>query len=123
VRIAYDVRFSVQFLDAVPDRDRAAKACAAIGEILMAHDLIAFDPNTDGDVSLPLDFAPEADSITRSWFTDDVIEANLDVFTAAQDDDGGWQVPWDVWNPPGLAEWRGWFTIERLKILRSYGRI
>lgn len=123
VQIAYDVRTAVQFLDVVPDRDRAEKTCAEVGEILKDHDVIAFDPTRPGDISLPLDFAPAADSITRSWFTDDVIEANLDVFAAAQDEDGGWQVTWDVWNPSSLAEWRGWFTIERMKILRSYGRI
>lgn len=123
VRIAYDVRFAMQFLDVAPDRERAEKTCAEIGRILLDNDVITFDPAAPGDISLPLDFAPNADSVAGPWFSDDVIETNLDAFAAAQQEDGGWQVAWDIWAPAGGPEWRGWFTIERMKILRSYGRI
>lgn len=34
----------------------------------------------------------------------------------SQADDGGWTVPWEAWVPLAGLEWRGWRTVERLKI-------
>ena len=47
---------------------------------------------------------------------------HLDLLVAAQADDGGWGVNWEAWAPVTVPEWRGHVTVERLKLLRAYGR-
>lgn len=47
---------------------------------------------------------------------------HLDAVESGQADDAGWTVPWEAWVPLAGLEWRGWRTIEQLKILRAYGR-
>jgi hypothetical protein len=68
-------------------------------------------------------FAPRPDSLARRLFTDEIIDAHLDALVAAQQEDGGWPINWQVWTPATGLEWRGWATIEALKTLRAYGRL
>ena len=70
----------------------------------------------------PLDFAPLPDSIARSLFDDATIAAHLDHLAAAQRDDGGWMFNWMSWSPAAEADWRGFLTVDALRILRANGR-
>ncbi len=50
-------------------------------------------------------------------------DTHLDALVAAQEEDGGWPINWQVWTPITGLEWRGWATIEALKTLQAYGRL
>lgn len=117
----YEMRALLDFLENVPDRDRALAAWRSLGPLFLPH--IAMEPGATGDVHPPLAFAPRPDSLARSLVSDDVIAAHLDALEAAQQDDGGWTFGWEAWTPITLPEWRGWVTIESLLTLRAYGRL
>ena len=52
-----------------------------------------YQEKPDGAYGLtPLEFAPTPTSFARPWFTDEVIEANLDHLEHEQQADGGWAI-------------------------------
>jgi hypothetical protein len=110
------------FLQHVPDRERAEKACLGIGPLLFDRGLVALEPDAPGEVHTPLDFAPFPDSVARPLFEEAVISTDLDRLAAAQLDDGGWTFNWLAWSPAATADWRGYITVEVLRILRGNGR-
>ena len=83
---------------------------------------MTLDPETPGEVHFPLDFAPEPDSLARELFDEGTIKANLDHLAQAQLDDGGWTFNWLAWSPAAEREWRGFLTVDALRILRANGR-
>ena len=85
--------------------------------------LVALDPAAAGEVHTPLQFAPRPESLARQLFADEIIDTHLDALVAAQEQDGGWPINWQVWTPITGLEWRGWATIEALKTLQAYGRL
>jgi hypothetical protein len=123
LQVAYDIHTGLPFLDYVPDRDRAERVAEQLGHILLENNVIAFDRHAPGDKALPLDFAPTPDTLGRKWFDDATISAHLDDLYDEQAEDGGFTVPWDIWDAITGPEWRGWQTVERLKTLRDYGRL
>ena len=118
----YDLRAVLHFLDHVPDRDRARTAVAALAPVLTAPGMVALDPATAGEVHTPLDFAPLPGSLARDLFGQEVIAAHLDHLAAAQRDDGGWMFNWLAWSPAAEADWRGFLTVDALRVLRANGR-
>ena len=74
-----------------------------------------------GEVHSPLDFAPEPDSLARELFDEATIKAHLDHLAHAQRDDGGWMFNWLAWSPAAEREWRGFLTVDALRILRANG--
>jgi hypothetical protein len=120
--VAYDVRFTVWFLNAVPDARRAEAALDALAPDLLASGLIELEAGTGGDVQTPLDLAPLPDSRARRMFDQATIDAHVDALAAAQRDDGGWTVGFDQWNAAASLEWRGIATIEALRVLRANSR-
>jgi hypothetical protein len=117
----YDLRGALAFLQHVPDRDRAQAAFGRIGQLVL--DTAALDPSASGEVHFPLDFAPLPDSLARSLFEKSVIDAHLDHLAGAQHDDGGWTFNWLAWSPAAEREWRGFLTVDNLRLLRANGRI
>jgi hypothetical protein len=107
----------------VPDRERARAVFERIGAALREHKLVELDPHAPGEVHMPLDFAPGPDSLARELFTDQVLAAHLDALEAAQQDDGGWRVNWQIWTPVTGPEWNGWKTLDALLTLRAWGRL
>ena len=57
----------------------------------------------------------------RSLFDDVTIKAHLDHFARAQRDDGGWTFNWLAWSPAAEREWRGYLTVDALRLLRANG--
>lgn len=111
------------FLARTPERVRAEKVAAKVGDHLGKASMIRLDPDDTSYGLSPLNFAPSADSRWRSLFDDDVVEAHLDALEREQQPDGGWPIRWE---PPGQAsvlEWRGKLTFDALRTLVSYGRI
>ena len=119
----YAVHGLLRFLDHVPDRDRAEPALDRIGRLLFERELVALDPDAEGEVHTPLDFAPAPDSIARRLFDEATIEAHLDHLAGGQADDGGWTFNWLAWSPVAASEWRGSRTVDALRTLRANGRL
>jgi hypothetical protein len=119
---AYDMFGVLRFLQHVPDRDRAGEAFGRVGPLIIDRKLVTLDPETPGEVHFPLDFAPEPDSLARGLFDDATINAHLDHLAQAQRDDGGWTFNWLAWSPAAKREWRGFLTVDALRVLRANGR-
>lgn len=121
--VMYEARAAMTFLDNIPDRARAEKATAELGRALMAAKLIQVEPDASTEVAQPLEFASTPDSLAARWFEPKVFEAHLDAWVSAQQEHGGWNVPWMMFTPAVEHEWRGIITLERLKTLRAWGRL
>jgi hypothetical protein len=119
--LPYTAYALLAFLDAVPDKDRAAAAFERLRAPLLAH--VELDPAASGEVHFPLDYAPAPDGFGRRLFDDTTIERHLDALVAAQGEDGGWTVNFPIWTPITKPEWNGYLTVERLRTLRAYRRI
>jgi hypothetical protein len=118
---AYDMFGVLRFLQHVPDRDRAREVFGRVGPLIIERDLVALDPDTPGEVHSPLDFAPGPDSLARELFDEATIKAHLDHLAQAQLDDGGWTFNWLAWSPAAEREWRGFLTVDALRVLRANG--
>jgi hypothetical protein len=118
----YEMFGVLAFLQHVPDRSRAQAALRRVGPLILERGLVGLDPEAAGEVHTPLDFAPLPDSIARSLFDDATIAAHLDHLAAAQRDDGGWTFNWPAWSPAAEADWRGFLTVDALRVLRANGR-
>lgn len=118
----YEMFGVLAFLQHVPDRARAAEALNRVGPLLLDRNLVALDPEAAGEVHSPLDFAPWPDSVARPLFDDATISAHLDHLAAGQRDDGGWMFNWQSWSPAAEADWRGFLTVDALRVLRANGR-
>lgn len=120
---AHDLLFGLVFLENAPDTARARKAFAAVGERILARGLVALDPEAEGYVQKPLEWAPRPQSWCRELFDDAVIEAHLEALLARQQADGGWPITWPAVSPACECEWRGCLTVDALLTLRAYGRV
>jgi hypothetical protein len=119
---AYEVRYTIDFLDAVPDRARADAELDRLADHIPPSGL-PVKGGAEGEVLSPLDVAPWPGHAGRRLFDDATVERHLDELEAAQHDDGGWTFDWPPLNDAVLWEWRGAVTIQRLKALAAYGRI
>jgi len=119
----YEMFGVLRFLQHVPDRDRAREAFGRISPLLIERNLVALDPEAPGGVHGVLDFAPKPDSLARSLFDDVTVKAHLDHLAQAQQDDGGWTFNWPSWSPVAELDWRGFLTVDALRILRANGRL
>ena len=82
--------------------------------------IIELDPDAEGYIQKPLDWAPTPQSFCRRLFDDETIKKHLTALTNRQKDDGGWPISWEAISPAVEAEWRGRFTIEVLRTLDAY---
>jgi hypothetical protein len=118
----YEMFGVLAFLEQVPDRKRAEAAFDRVGPLLLSSGLVALDPGAEGETFGPLDFAPLPGSIARRLFDAATIEAHLDQLAGAQRDDGGWMFNWPSWSAAAEADWRGFLTVDALRVLRGNGR-
>ena len=118
----YEMFGVLAFLEHVPDRARAADAFDRVGPLLLSSGLVALDPEAAGETFGPLAFAPLPGSIARPLFDAAVIDAHLDHLAGTQGDDGGWMFNWPSWSPAAEADWRGFITVDALRVLRANGR-
>jgi len=117
----YDMRAVFSFLQRVPDRDRAREVFGRVGPLILDRKLVTLDPDAPGEAHFPLDFAPEPDSLARELFGEATIKANVDHLARAQLEDGGWTFNWLAWSPAAEREWRGFLTVDALRLLRANG--
>jgi len=119
----YEMFGVLAFLQHVPDRDRAREVFGRVGPLILEQKLAALDPEASGEVHGVLDFAPEPDSLARALFDDATVQAHLDHLARAQKDDGGWTFNWPAWSPAAERDWRGFLTVDALRLLRANGRL
>jgi len=117
----YEMLGALAFLQHVPDRDRAREVFGRVGPLILKRNMVALDPEAPGEVHNPLDYAPEPDSLARVLFDEATIKAHLDCLAQAQRDDGGWTFNWLAWSPAAEREWRGFRTVDALRLLRANG--
>jgi hypothetical protein len=110
----------ITFLEHAPDRVRAEHELQRIASRLTQPGVIEFDPNAEGYVQKPLDWAPTPRSFCRRLFDDETMKKHLTALADRQQDDGGWPISWEVISPAVEMEWRGRMTIEVLRTLDAY---
>jgi hypothetical protein len=120
---AYEMFGMLAFLQHVPDRDRAREVFGRVGPLILEQKLVTLDPEAAGEVHGVLDFAPEPDSLARALFDDATVSAHLDHLARGQHEDGGWTFNWPAWSPAAERDWRGFLTVDILRILRLNGRL
>lgn len=111
---------AITFLEYVPDRERAERELQRIAARISQPDIIALDPDAEGYIQKPLDWAPMPQSYCRRLFTDDIIQTHLAALARHQQSDGGWTISWEPISPAVELEWRGWTTIAALRTLDAY---
>jgi hypothetical protein len=119
----YTVKFALDFLDAVPDPDRAAAAVERLRPALDPNGCVPVPGGTENEQITPLTLSPRPGLPSRRLFTADQLEADLDRLEAGQRDDGGWTVDYLAWSPGQALDWRGITTIAALDALRDNGRL
>jgi hypothetical protein len=120
---SYEMFGVLGFLQRVPDRDRAREVFGRVGPLILERNLVTLDPEATGEVHGVLDFAPEPDSLARALFDDATVQAHLDHLARGQKDDGGWTFNWPAWSPAAELDWRGFLTVDALRLLRANGRL
>jgi hypothetical protein len=120
---AYWVKFSLDFLDNVPDQTRASEAIEDLRSRIGADGSVPVPGGTEDERLTPLTLSPRPGTRSRALFTDEQIEADLDLLEQGQRDDGGWTFDWLGWSPGQSVEWRGGVTLRALTTLRAHGRI
>lgn len=117
------VKFALDFLDAVPDEERAVAAIQELRPLIAADGSIPVPGGTDDERLTALTLAPRPGGRSRALFTDAQIAADLDRLEQEQQDDGGWLFDWLAWSPGQSVEWRGILTLRMLAALALHGRI
>jgi hypothetical protein len=120
---AYAFRYTVHFLDAVPDRARADAELDVLRDRMPDDGVLRVEAGIEGETLGALEVAPRPDHAGRRLFPDELVEHELDALAAAQEEDGGWDFNWAAWNPAVAWEWRGMVTLDALNTLRAYGRL
>jgi hypothetical protein len=119
----YELRVVLSFLDYVPDRSRATKLMDRLRPRIVNSGVVELQVRAKADVFRPLDFSPTPGLLSRTLFAEEDISRNLDVIERSQEKDGGWDIHFPIWTPITRFEWRGWQTLEMLKVLRGNGRL
>ena len=120
---AYWVKFSLDFLDRVPDAERADAAIESLRSRLDEDGTIPVPGGTEDERLTPLTLSERPRARSRALFADGQIEADLDALERGQQDDGGWTFDWLAWSPGQSVEWRGALTLRALAILAAHGRL
>ncbi|MDE3720325.1 prenyltransferase [Nocardiopsis sp. N85] len=121
------------FLQHVPDRPRALHTINRLSTMIRAAVNVrpADGAGVPGPrsaaprhhVHTPLDLAPDPSCIARPLFTDSEIDDALERLERTQRPDGGWDTSWDHWDTAATLELEGMRTVQRLRVLRAYGRL
>jgi hypothetical protein len=119
----YWVKFSLDFLDGVPDRPRADAVIEELRPRIGADGTMPVPGGTEDERLTPLTLSPRPGTRSRALFTPEQIEGDLDRLEQGQQGDGGWMFDWLGWSPGQSVEWRGGVTLRALATLRAHGRV
>lgn len=119
----YTVVFALRFLDSAPDGERALAVLDKLRPLLDESGCMPVPGGVEGERVTPLDLSPDPGTRSRTLFTDEQIEADLDRLEREQLDDGGWDFDFLHWSPGQALDWRGSLTVSNLYRLHKHGRI
>lgn len=120
---AIELRYVVEFLDAVPEEERAVATLEALRRHLPATGRLAVAGGAEGETQTTTDFSPDRAARSRRFFDPGVIARDLDRLDAGQRPDGGWEVDWAAFSPMSDLEWRGIATVRAVRILAANDRL
>jgi len=89
---AHEILNALTLLEHAQDRSRAQTLASRVAAQADVANWYLKDPASSNYGVTPLQLCPRPDSIGRSAFADDLIEAHLDALAARQQDDGGWPI-------------------------------
>jgi hypothetical protein len=116
---AYELRFALEFLDAVADDlPEARELLGQLGRFVPHDRPIPIEGGIAGEVMNPLDLAPYPGRPVRALLDEDVISADLDRLARGQQPDGGWLPGFASYSPAAALEWRGYATVRAITVLR-----
>lgn len=121
--LGYETKYVIDFLDAVPDRDRADRVLDTVARTLGSGESIAVSGGAEGEVLTALTIAPRPDHAGRRLFDPAAVERQLDELADAQQADGGWTFDWLAWDDAVAWAWRGKLTVDALRTLAANGRL
>ncbi|MBI9044346.1 MAG: hypothetical protein JEZ06_07660 [Anaerolineaceae bacterium] len=117
----HEIMPMLSFLENVADKQKAEKEIEKISRRIKSSDVIRYDPDTEGYVQFPLDWAPTPESSLRKIISVEIIQEHLEILKARQMEDGGWPINWVPISPGVELEWRSWKTIQALLVLSANG--
>jgi hypothetical protein len=120
---AYTVKFALDFLDQVPDGQRAAAAVESLRPRVGPDGSMPVPGGTEDERLTPLTLSPRPGRRSRALFSEEQLRQDLDRLEAGQRDDGGWTFDWLAWSPGQAVEWRGIVTLHALATLQAHGRL
>jgi hypothetical protein len=123
---AYELLFSVRFLDALvgsggAEQTGAARMLEQLGNHLPPDGRVPVEGGVEGECLRPIEFAPSATSAAVALFGEDVITRDVRRLADGQQADGGWTVTFPSSSPAAALEWRAYTTVEALSRLRGHG--
>ena len=117
---AHELAFSIQFLDAVYDREpRASELLARLGKFVPEDGRVCVAGGLEDEALRPLDLAPRPDRPARTVLDEGAVARDLERLAGEQADDGGWSVDFQSYSPAAALEWRGYATVRALTVLRD----
>jgi hypothetical protein len=112
--------FVMRFLDAIADHDpQALPLIEHFAKLVRTDRPTPVHGGADNEVLHLLDFTPYADAPLRSIFPAGAIAADMQRLAAQQQPDGGWTVDYTLYSPAAVLDWRGYATLQSLRILRG----
>ncbi len=115
---AYELMFVMRFLDAVADHDpRAVPFIERFAKLVRTDGPTPVHGGAEDEVLHLLDFTPYAEAPLRSTFPAAAIAEDMRRLAAQQQPDGGWTVDYTLYSPAAVLEWRGYATLQSLRIL------
>lgn len=118
---AYEIKFALEFLDAVPEPERAEAAIEALRPLIPPDRGLPVAGGVEGE-ELPVHVLTRRPGRARTLFDAGAVERALDAHAAAQREDGGWDFDWLAWNPAVAWEWRGRLTADAIALQVANGR-
>ena len=121
---ALQLRYSLNFLDVVADREPAALGLIdRLARAVPPSGALPVEGGLADEVVRPLELSALPVSPLRRHLAPEVVAADLDRLAAEQRDDGGWEVDFAAYSPAAALEWRGYATVHALTVLRANGRV
>ncbi len=118
---AFELKYGLEFLDAVPDEERAAAALEALRPLLPSDRGLPVRGGVEGE-ELGLHVLTPRPGRARALFDPAAVERAFEAHRAEQRKDGGWDFDWLAWNPAVAWEWRGRLTADAVALELANGR-
>lgn len=119
----FRVKFALDFLDVVPDDERARTAVERLRSSLGPDGSVPVPGGIENERIMPLTLSERPGGRSRALFSEEQIEAELDALESGQLQDGGWTFDWLAWSQGQQVEWRGIVTVRALRALRAHNRL